>query len=120
MQRWVRKVRIWQQLVAQTPPPEDAALRLLEKAEATAADLLEFQPIGRYVVPNGIEIVIQDLRPDFEGTPAHVIGELTRRFETMALEAGKSSYMFLMRFRHLEAEVKARLPANPEYCRVLK
>ena len=102
-------------------PPEEAALRLLERIEAQAADVLEFQPVSRYYAADGIDRIIEDLKPDFEEKAVHLIGSLTRRYEGIAREAGESIYTYVMRFRHLEAEMTANLlPKYPEYSRVLK
>ena len=64
-------------------PPEEAALRLLEKVEGLAADLLEFKDPERYHTVDGIDTLLEDLRPDFEERRVHNIGELTRRYENL-------------------------------------
>ena len=76
-------------------PPEEAAIRLLEKVEDQAADAIEFRDLDRYFVANGIDLLLEDLRPDFEEKRVHNIGELTGRYENLSRSQGESIHASL-------------------------
>ena len=75
-------------------PPEETALKLLEKVEGQAADAIEFRDPDRYFVANGIDLLLEDLWPDFKEKRVHNIGELTRAMRTFLARKARASTIF--------------------------
>ncbi|CAE7806594.1 RE1, partial [Symbiodinium necroappetens] len=116
-----RRLLRWVEITKEYLPGNEQALRALENLKGEAEVEMEEVEDSRYNVPNGIQVLLQDLERSFGAKEMFRQGGTIREFENVGRLQGESVHAFARRFRLLERKLKDnQVPEYPEVARVIK
>ncbi|CAE7214864.1 unnamed protein product [Symbiodinium necroappetens] len=116
-----RRLLRWVEITKEYLPGNEQALRALENLKGEAEVEMEEVEDSRYNVPNGIQLLLQDLEKSFGAKEMFRQGGTIREFENVGRLQGESVHAFVRRFRLLERKLKDnQVPEYPEVARVIK
>ena len=116
-----RRLLRWVAITREFLPANEQALRALEQIRGDAE--LEFEEVddSRFNKPDGIQILLSDLKAAFGEKELFRQGGVIREFESVGRLQGESVTAFVRRFRLLERKLsKNKVPEYPEAARVVK
>ena len=118
--RYVRRVEIWRFMAKDFAPPEELALKLLEKLDKDAADEFEHELVLTFAVPDGIDKILARLSV-FKTKQIHASSDVIRKFEHLARDPGESIHKHIRHFKNVERELrKYSFERYLEYARCVK
>ncbi len=75
----VKKVRVWEYLVAPCRPPDEQGMFLYSAVGGEAAEELETLPLSNIASPDGVNAILDFLRPAFAQPRVQRIAERLRK-----------------------------------------
>ena len=121
LRHYRRRLLRWVKITKEFLPPNEQALRALEKMTGEAE--LEFEEVSddRFDHPDGISRLLGDLEKAFGERELFRQGGVIREFESIGRMQGESITAFIRRFRLLERKLaENKVPEYPEQARVIK
>ncbi|CAE7832499.1 unnamed protein product [Symbiodinium sp. CCMP2592] len=121
LRHYRRKLLRWVRITKEFLPPNEQALRALEKLTGEAELEFEEVPNDRFDKADGIKILLQDLDKAFGEREIFRQGGVIREFESIGRMQGESINAFIRMFRLLERKLSDnKVPEYPEQARVIK
>ncbi|CAE7226683.1 unnamed protein product [Symbiodinium sp. CCMP2592] len=121
LRHYRRRLLRWVKITKEFLPPNEQALRALEKLTGEAE--LEFEEVSddRFDHPDGVSRLLGDLEKAFGEREIFRQGGVIREFESIGRMQGESITAFIRRFRLLERKLSEnKVPEYPEQARVIK